>query len=318
MIHAKTYEISLVIPAHNEEKNLSLLIDRIDQNLKDVNWEAIIVDDGSQDGTWDKLFELHQKNANVKGLRFSRNFGHQNAIFAGLTYASGKAVIMLDGDLQHPPELLPQLIHEWRQGYKIVQTVRLKSSHNSFFKELTSRLFYRIFYLLSHVDLKEGMADFRLLDSQVVKDILKFKEESPFLRGLVQWVGYPNTTIEYKPEKRLQGESSYSALKMIGFAWKGISSFSIYPLRLGAALGLIMSFISLMAVLYAIIGELYIGNTIPGWASTLAILSFLFSILFLLIGLQGEYLGRVFNEVIDRPRFIVSETHGLETSREER
>ncbi|HHH42642.1 MAG TPA: glycosyltransferase [Gammaproteobacteria bacterium] len=305
--------LSIVIPAFNEEGNLKVVYAELHRVLEPVeaSWELIFVDDGSSDATWCLIEELAHADSRVKGIRFSRNFGHQYALLAGLQASTGAAIISLDADLQHPPELIPRLIEEWQKGNKIVKTVRLDPEKQSLFKKLTSRLFYRVFSYVSGVKIESGMADYRLMDRQVLEDVLSFREEGLFLRGLVQWVGYPNTSISYMPAERFSGTTKYTLGKMVKFAWHGVSSFSIVPLRIGILFGFIASAVSFASVLYAILGKVIEGHTVPGWASSLAIISFLFGILFLFLGILGEYVGRILLEVRDRPRFIVSERLGI-------
>ncbi len=305
--------ISIVVPAFNEADGLIQLYQEIAKALEDEasDWELLFVDDGSTDGTWKQIESLGQLDNRVGGIRLSRNFGHQYALLAGLTQARGDAVISMDGDLQHPPAVLPQLIERWRSGNKIVTTIRKDSTDSPHFKRFTSRLYYKIFSYLSGVQLEAGMADFRLLDRQALNDILQFKEESLFLRGIVQWVGYPSSSIEYQAERRNHGESKYSLWKMLRLAWHGVSSFSIVPLRLGVLTGFIVSGLSFVSILYAIYGKYIAGSAVPGWASSMAVTSFLFGVLFIFLGVLGEYVGRILVEVKQRPRYLVSQRIGV-------
>lgn len=309
-------EISIVVPAYNEEGNLEKLYSELSNVLPaiDATWEIIFADDGSVDKTWENIKALRERDSRVKAVRLSKNFGHQYALLAGLSHAEGDAVISMDGDMQHPPEMIPELVEEWRKGNKVVKTIRSDPDDYLAFKKITSRLFYRVFSYLSGVNLQEGMADFRLLDRKVLNDILKFREEGLFLRGIVEWVGYPSTSITYKCANRFSGTTKYTLRKMLKFGWHGVSSFSIVPLRIGVVIGFIASGISFLGVLYAIYGKIVDGHAVPGWASSVAIISFLFGLLFVFLGLLGEYVGRILVEVRQRPRFLISEGLGIDTS----
>ncbi|MCU0560039.1 MAG: glycosyltransferase family 2 protein [Desulfobacterales bacterium] len=305
--------ISVVVPAFNESENIPLLHQRITEVLDAVipgEWELIFVDDGSRDATWAVISQLAAKTPFVKGARLSRNFGHQYALMAGMEMAKGDAVINMDCDLQHPVEMLPILIEKWRAGYKVVKTLRQDDRKVGWFKRVTSRGFYRLFSYLSGVKLQPGMADFRLLDRQALNELMRFREEGLFLRGLVEWIGFPSCSIPYRPGERTRGRSAYSFRKMISLAWKGVSSFSILPLRIGIVLGLIGSLVSAAGVFYAFFGKIFGRGTVPGWASTLMVVSLLFSLLFVYLGILGEYISRIVVEVRRRPRYIVGETTG--------
>ena len=306
-------QLSLVIPAYNEDGNLHQLYLELMKVLPGLNipWEIIFVDDGSVDKTWEEIQILHQKDQSIKGIRFSRNFGHQYALFAGLSQATGDAVIMMDADLQHPPDLIPKLIDEWRNGNKIVHTVRLNPEDFTLFKKITAKLYYKIFSFLSGVKIENGMADFRLLDRQVVDTILHLKEGGLFLRGLVQWVGYQNSQVEFQCANRFSGQSKYNLGRMIKFAWSGISSFSVIPLRMGVLIGLLTSLLAFYQLGEALWTRLFTDRAVPGWASVIGLQSLLFGILFILLGILGEYLARILQEVRQRPRFIVSDAVGV-------
>lgn len=304
--------ISVVVPCFNEEGNVEELINRTRPVLDSIseNWEMILVDDGSRDQTWSQVVAASSRDGRIKGSRLSRNFGHQFALFAGLCEASGDAVISMDSDLQHPPETIPALVDQWMSGSKIVNTVRIDSEKTGFFKKTTSLLYYKLFSFLSGVEISHGMADFRLLDRQVVERLSEFREEGLFLRGLVQWVGFPTSLVKYRCGDRFSGQTKYNIRRMVKFAWQGVTSFSIVPLRVAILVGLSTALISFVYLSRAVIAHIYSGVTVPGWTSTVGILSFLFGVLFIFLGILGEYIGRILVQVRSRPLFIVAERVG--------
>lgn len=305
--------ISILVPVYREEENISTLYNEIYNSLinKYSNYEIIFIDDGSNDNSWNEVLKLNKKNKNIKGIKFTRNFGHQYALHAGMTYAQGQAVITLDADLQHPPSVIPQLLAKWKEGYKIINTQRTDNVRLSQFKKITSRIFYKLFSFLSGVRLEHGMADFRLLDREVVQELLKFNEFSLFIRGLVQWTGFSTYTIQFNANPRYSGKSKYNLTKMIKLALSAITSFSIIPLRLGIIVGIMTSFLAFLELLFVIGAKLFSYYVVPGWASAVGVISFLFGIMFILIGLLGEYIGQIFIQVQQRPKYILSETIGF-------
>ena len=305
--------ISIVIPAYNEEQNLAVLYAHLhevmDASSSTSDWELVIVDDGSADGTWNAIEGLSANDVRVRGVRLSRNFGHQAALMAGLAAARGRAVVMMDADLQHPPPVVPQLVRKWRDGFQIVHGVRRDPPDHSWGKRTFSRLYYRMFAFLSGVAIEPGSADFRLLDRQVVDEILKFEEEGLFLRGLVHWVGYATASVPFECGKRRAGVSKYNLRKMLTLGWHGVSAFSLVPLRVAIAIGLSSSTVAFLSVTLAIVGWWVDRDTVvPGWASSVAISSFLFGVLFVFLAVLAEYVGRIAVEVRRRPRFLVRET----------
>ena len=307
--------ISIVVPAFNEQQNVGVLYARLCAELRALgeDWELVFVDDGSGDNTWDEIAYLSAHDARVRGLRLSRNFGHQAALLAGLSAARGSAVISMDADLQHPPAVVAELVRKWREGFQVVHAIRRDTRGQPFLKRLTSRLYYRLFSYLSGVDTEPGAADFRLLDRQVLDEILKFREEGLFLRGIVHWVGYATASVPFDCGARHAGKSGYSLRKRLTLGWHGLSSFSLVPLRMGVAVGLASSTLAFLGVGYAIVGKWLDRDAIPGWASSVAIMSFLFGVLFVFLAILAEYIGRIVVEVRGRPRFLVRETTPVAT-----
>jgi dolichol-phosphate mannosyltransferase len=312
--------VSVVLPAYNEEKNLPAAYAELSEVLDGlgVRWEMIVADDGSTDGTWDQVCSLHSTDQRVKGVRLSRNFGHQQAMLAGLQHATGDAVITMDADLQHPPAIIPLLLERWKEGYKVVNTIRRDPPSTSRFKRSTSALYYRVFSALSGVPMRRGTSDCRLLDRQALDELLVFDEASLFFRGLVMWLGHPIAWVPFDCRDRLHGRSKYSLRKMALFAIDGVTSFSVTPLRFGVILGLATSVLAFGELVYAVVMKLGFDQTVPGWASAVSVISFLFGILFILLGLMGEYLGRILIEVRRRPRYLLRDRVGTELSMRDR
>jgi dolichol-phosphate mannosyltransferase len=304
--------LSIVVPVFNEEGNIRPLFDALLPVLTatGMTWEIIFSDDGSTDGTWPALTVLNQCDGRVRALRLSRNFGHQYALFAGLSKARGDAVISMDGDLQHPPQVIPELLKRWRAGDQIVHTIRKDAQSGHWLKKVSSRLFYRFFSYLSGVQMEAGMADFRLLDRLVLDELMGFQEQGLFLRGIVSWVGYQTSKVEFVCGDRHSGTGKYTLRRMLKLAWAGITSFSVVPLRISIVIGVLTSGLAFAEVLYAIYAKLFTDTAVPGWASAVAVVSFLFGILFILLGVLGEYIGRILLEVRGRPRYLVREEVG--------
>jgi dolichol-phosphate mannosyltransferase len=307
MVDTKNKLISVIVPTFNESGNVDKLIGEVSDVLRD-NFEILFVNDGSSDDSLDRIRKLSARDNRIKFISFSRNFGHQAALRAGLAYAQGEAVISMDADLQHPPQLLPKLIAKWHEGYEVVYTIRKDTSDTGFMKRLTSRWFYKIMNFLSGLQMEEGAADFRLLDRKVVDVINSQKESDIFLRGYISWIGFKQIGIPYVPAKRFSGESKYTFKKMIGFASHGVTQFSIKPLRLAHVLATAAFVLSFVYIIYAIIVSAT-GSAIPGWLSLVVLFVFLQGVQFMLLGMIGEYLGRTFMQTKFRPEYIVSEAN---------
>jgi len=301
------FKISIIIPCYNEENNIVPIYDQLTEILiKYSDYEIIFVDDGSTDLTFKNLKALAEKDAKVKFISLSRNFGHQNALKAGFDYSEGDCVISLDSDLQHPPEIINDLINKWKEGFNVVYAVR-EGKNVPFFKKLTSKLFYKTINSISDTDVPYDAADFRLLDRKVIDELKQFKENYLFIRGLVSWIGFKQTTIKYKQNKRLTGKSKYTYRKMIKFASSGITSFSTKPLYLSMVIGFIIASIAFLYGLFAIYAVVFTDKAITGWTSVIVSVLFIGGIQLIMIGILGEYLGKLFMENKRRPNYIIKE-----------
>ncbi|MBU0629616.1 MAG: glycosyltransferase family 2 protein [Candidatus Margulisbacteria bacterium] len=308
----KKVELSIVLPVCDEAGNLPELFSRLAAVLRPLtnDYELILIDDGSRDDSWRLISEAARSEPRIKALRFSRNFGQMAALTAGLDLAMGDAIIMMDADLQHPPELLPRLIEKWRGGAEIVNTIRHETGNGNLFKRLTARVFYRLINLFSGLTLPAGAADFRLLGRKAADSLKGFREQARFLRGLVNWLGFRQEFIEYRVDKRPSGKSKYSLRKMAAFSLDGIFSFSVLPLRLAAALGLLVAAASFIYLGYTLYIRFFTDRAIEGWASVLGALLFIGGLQLAFLGLIGEYIGRIYEEAKQRPLYIVRERIG--------
>ncbi|WP_304344418.1 glycosyltransferase family 2 protein [Chryseobacterium koreense] len=301
-------KISIVIPAHNEEGNISLIQQRIREvfsTLENYRFEIIFVNDGSRDNTQQKLEELANQFEEVKFIELSRNFGHQPAVKAGLDYATGNAVISMDADLQHPPELIRDLIRKWEEGFDIVFTVRTYPKQISRFKRKSSALYYKFLSLISDVNINEGGSDFRLMDSSVVDVVRNMNEADIFLRGLSNWMGFKQTGIPFTAGERATGQSSYNLKKMMKFAFTGITAFSVKPLYIAAYLGFLFSAFAVLGYGIYVIHSFVAKTEISGWASLIMTVVFFGGIQLIILGIIGIYLGKIFKQVKERPNYII-------------
>ena len=302
-------KISIVIPAYNEEGNVAMIHQKIKEvfsGLSNYDFEIIFVNDGSRDSTQQKLEELSEQYDEVKFIEFSRNFGHQPAVKAGMDLAHGNAVISMDGDLQHPPELIPKMIEKWEDGYDVVLTVRTYPKEISFFKRKTSDFFYKLLSSLSDVNLtKGGGSDFRLLDASAVEVMRQFNEDDLFLRGLTSWMGFKQTAIDFTANERVAGKSSYNLKKMVTFAFTGITAFSVKPLYIAAYLGFLFSAISVLGYGIYVIHSFVTHTEISGWASLIMTIVFFGGLQLIILGIIGIYLGKIFKQVKERPNYII-------------
>jgi glycosyltransferase involved in cell wall biosynthesis len=300
---------SIIAPIFNEVQNIPELYPRI-KNVMDQtgeSWELIMVDDGSQDGSTELVRRLHQQDPRVRPLIFARNFGHQIAVTAGLDYSRGDAVVIIDSDLQDPPEVILDLIAKWRSGYEVVYAVRTEREGETWFKEFTASLFYRLIYRITDVNIPRDTGDFRLLDRKVVDVMGRMRERHRFLRGMSVWVGFKQTGVGYKRAARFAGETKYPFKKMLKFATDAITSFSYFPLQVAMYLGFIAAGISILAIPVVVVLRASGSQAFFGQASTLIAVLFLGGVQLISLGILGEYIGRLYDEAKGRPLYIISE-----------
>lgn len=308
--------ISIVVPVFNEEEVLPELYSRTQQVMDAFGepWELILVDDGSRDRSAEIIADLNGKDPRVKGVSFSRNFGFQEAVTAGLDHASGEAVVLSDADLQDPPEVIPELITRWREGNDVVYGVRANREGETWFKKTTAKIFYRTIHRITSVDIPLDTGDFRLMDRRVVDAILRMPERNRFLRGMVPWVGFRQSGLTYERQARFAGESKFKSVRqMLPFALDAITSFSYFPLQLATYLGFLTSAISLIAIVVVIVLRLFGSHQeLTGQATTLVAVLFLGGVQLISLGIIGEYLGRIYDEVKGRPLFLVDRKWGFD------
>lgn len=295
--------LSIILPVFDEEKNIVPLYDEIKKYLSPTN-ELIFIDDGSTDNTFLEIQQLSNANNNIKCISLSRNFGHQNALMAGLQHAKGDYIITMDGDLQHPPALIPVMIEKLKEGYDIVITKRTKTKNTGALKIIFSKVFYRFINSISDTHIEPNASDFRAFNKKILSNILLFKERELFLRGIFSWIGFRTATVDFEAPERRFGKTKYSFGKMTRLALKGITSFSFKPLRVAIFIGSIISLAAFAFGIFALVSY-YKGNTVPGWASTIIAIMFLGGTQLLAIGLLGEYIASLFIESKNRPLFLI-------------
>jgi glycosyltransferase involved in cell wall biosynthesis len=307
-------EISIVVPMHNEAATIESLHSRLQIQLKklDIHYEIICVNDGSTDDTLAVLIKQQEQDPHIRLIDLSRNFGKEVALSAGLDYSTGAAVIPIDADLQDPPELLPEMIARWREGYDVVYATRRSRQNESVVKKTTANLFYRLLNRISDVEIPRNTGDFRLMDRCVVDALKRMPERNRFMKGLFSWVGFKQTAIYFDRDPRLDGETSWNYLKLWRLAIDGITSFSATPLKIWSYVGLFLSLTALAYAAFLFIRVLVDGVDVPGYASMMVVLLFIGGIQFITLGVMGEYLGRIFTEVKGRPLYLVKETRGFE------
>lgn len=312
---AKNKKVSIVVPFYNEEEGIWLFYDTLNKimsRMSMVDFEVVCVDDGSRDRTLTLLRQLAQKDTRFVVVEFSRNFGKEAALTAGLDIASGDAVIPMDADLQDPPQMVEAMIRSWQDGYEVVLARRVDRSSDTFLKRKTAELFYRIHNRLSPVKIPHNVGDFRLLDRAVVTALKRLPEQQRFMKGLFAWVGFRTITLDYVRAERVAGQTKFSGWKLWNFALEGITSFSIAPLKVWSYLGALGALVSLLYASFITIRTISLGVDLPGYASLFVAIVFFGSVQLMSIGMLGEYIGRIYIESKHRPIYIIRKVHGGE------
>ncbi len=300
---------TVIAPIYNELENIPELYPRIRDVMDQTGepWELILVDDGSSDGSTEVIRKLAENDSRVRPVIFARNFGHQIAVTAGVDYSRGEAVVIIDADLQDPPEVILDLIAKWREGFEVVYAVREEREGETWFKKITAALFYRLIHAITNVNIPLDTGDFRLMDQKVVAVMKQMREKHRFLRGMSAWVGFKQVGVNYKRKPRYAGTSKYPLKKMIQFALNAITSFSYFPLQLATYIGFIAAGLSVVAIPIIIILRLTTGTALLGQATTLVMVLFLGGVQLISLGIIGEYIGRIYDESKNRPLYIVAE-----------
>jgi polyisoprenyl-phosphate glycosyltransferase len=300
-------KVSLVVPVFNEEAVIGAFYERATRalaSLEGFSYEVVFVDDGSRDATYERLARFAAEDGHVRVLKFSRNFGHQIAITAGIDHALGDCVVIIDADLQDPPEVVASMVEQWRLGFDVVYGVRLDRAGETRVKLATASAFYRLLATLTDIHIPANVGDFRLISRRVVNQLKQLKEKDRFVRGLVSWVGFKQTGITYRRDPRYAGETKYPFRRMLKFAFDGITSFSTLPLKFATWIGYGTAVLAVMYLVYVLIAKM-LGQTVQGWTTIMVAMLFLGSVQLICLGILGEYLGRVFNEVKPRPMYVV-------------
>ncbi len=306
------YDLTIIAPVFNEETNVDLLYQRLKQALGGIpKVEYLFVNDGSRDQTLAKVKALRERDPDVKFVSFSRNFGHQIAVTAGLDNAGGAAVVIIDADLQDPPEIIPELYRKFQEGYDVVYAVRSKRQGETYFKRVTAKLFYRLMKFLTGFPIPVDVGDFRLMSRRAVKTFNSLRERHRYVRGMVSWLGFKQTGVEYVRDPRHSGETKYTLRKMAKLAIDGITSFSNVPLQIAGHLGFWISGLALLYIVYILAMKVFTNAPIIGWASTMTAIFFFGGVQLITLGVIGEYIGRISDEVKQRPIYIVEEQGGV-------
>jgi len=312
-------QYSIIVPLYNEEEVIGESYKRIKAVMEETKevYEVIFINDGSRDQTEHLAKEICSKDPNIKLINFSRNFGHQPAITAGMRESSGEAIIIIDADLQDPPSVMLKMIEKWKEGYDVVYGKRIKRSGETFFKKMTAKMYYRLLTRITDVKIPVDVGDFRLIDRSVCNALNDLPERNRYVRGLVSWVGYKQTFVEFEREERFSGETKYPLRKMIKLAVDGITGFSNKPLKLASTLGYIVSCFGFVYLIVILIQKLFTDTTIQGWTSIIGLLLILNGVTLIMLGVLGEYVGRIYDEIKARPVYIIKEKIGFKNQKQE-
>jgi len=311
---------SVVVPVYNEEEVIRETYKRLKAAMDNIKeeYEIIFVNDGSKDRTRDIIISMCETDKTIKFIDFSRNFGHQTAITAGMDFSCGQAVVVIDADLQDPPEIIAQMLKKWREGYDVVYGQRVKREGETFFKKITAKLFYRMLNKLTEVSIPVDTGDFRLIDRKVCEALKQINEKNRYIRGIISWLGFKSAPVEFVRERRFAGTTKYPLKKMLKFATDAIMSFSYKPLKIASYFGVFVSFISFAYLIVMIILKLTGSNFIQGWTSLIAISLFFNGIILIILGIIGEYIGRIYDEAKGRPLYVISEIVNFDSTTDPR
>jgi polyisoprenyl-phosphate glycosyltransferase len=309
---------SVVVPMYNEEQVVMESYKRLKEAMDAINepYEIVFVNDGSRDKTGAIINKICESDNNIKFIDFSRNFGHQVAITAGMDYAEGEAIVVIDGDLQDPPEVIHKMIEKWREGYDVVYGKRMERRGDTFFKKLSAAVFYRFLKRMTDVDIPVDTGDFRLIDKRVCEALKQMNERNRYIRGIISWLGFKQTGIEFIREKRFAGVTKYPLKKMLKFASDAITSFSYKPLKLATYVGFFMSILSFIYLLVVLYLKLFTNSTIQGWASILVVSLFSNGVILMMLGIIGEYIGRIYDEAKGRPLYVIKQLKNFPQGKE--
>lgn len=315
-VASERVRISLVVPMFNETEVLSTFFPRVRKVMDSLgeSYEIVCVNDGSRDDTWNRLCDIREGDSRVKLVDLSRNFGKELALTAGIDYATGDAVIPIDADLQDPPELIPEMVEKWREGFDVVLAVREDRSVDSFLKRSSANCFYSVMEKLGEIPIPSNAGDYRLMDRKVIESLKSVRERTRFMKGLFAWLGYKTATIHFTREKRVAGETTWKYWKLWNFALEGMVSFSSLPLRIWSYVGVFTSIIALLYMFVTIAKTIIWGVDVPGYASLMVVILFFSGLNLICMGIVGEYLSRIFVEVKRRPLYLVREAHGFESN----